>query len=162
MKTIYDFSVKKSNQQLQSLQDYQDKVLLIVNTASKCGLTPQFEGLQQLYETYKAKGVEILGFPCDQFNNQEYEQIDETLQFCQVNYGVTFPIYAKVDVNGNNEDPLFTFLKDQQKGLFSKAIKWNFTKFLINQNGQVIKRYAPSVSPNKIEKDIKRLIDDKG
>ncbi|WP_456275170.1 glutathione peroxidase [Bacillus sp. AK128] len=158
MKTVYDFTVKSTKNEDHSLRKYEDKVLLIVNTASKCGLTPQFEGLQKLYEKYNPQGFEILGFPCDQFNDQEYDDIDETVEYCQINYGVSFPMHAKIDVNGDNEDPLFTYLKEQKKGLLSKAIKWNFTKFLVDRNGNVLKRYAPSVLPSKIEKDLKKLI----
>ncbi|MFC4319992.1 glutathione peroxidase [Litchfieldia salsa] len=157
MKTVYDFTVKLKNGQEQSLKEYEGKPLIIVNTASKCGLTPQFKGLQDLYEKYNDQGLEILGFPCDQFNNQEFDNIEETTQFCQMNYGVTFPIFAKVDVNGNNADPLFAYLKDQKKGLLAKAIKWNFTKFLIDENGQVIERYSPTTQPEKIEEDLLKL-----
>ena len=158
MKSIYDFQVKKANGEVQSLKEYEGKTLLIVNTASKCGLTPQFEGLQKIYEQYKEQGLEILGFPCDQFNNQEYDNIEETTQFCQKNYGVNFPIFAKIDVNGDNEDPLFTFLKEQKKGVLSSKIKWNFTKFLVDRNGQVIERYAPTTEPAKIEQDLQKWL----
>lgn len=158
MKTVYDFTVRKTNGDEKSLRDFEGKPLLIVNTASKCGLTDQFKGLQELYDKFNDNGLEILGFPCSQFNNQEYDNIEETTQFCQLNYGVSFPMFAKVDVNGNNEDPLFTFLKEQKKGVLSKEIKWNFTKFLIDKNGQVIKRYAPTTEPVKIEKDITKLL----
>lgn len=158
MTTVYDFSVKMTNGTMKSLQDYQGKPLLIVNTASKCGLTPQFKGLQELYEKYQEQGLEILGFPCDQFNNQEFDNIEETTQFCQMNYGVTFPIFAKIDVNGDHTDPLFAFLKEQKKGLLMKNIKWNFTKFLVDANGHVVERYAPTTEPNKIEDDIKKVI----
>ena len=154
MGNIYEFEVKKPNGTTQSLRDFEGKTLLIVNTASKCGLAPQFKGLQNLYEKFNSHGFEVLGFPSDQFNNQEYDDINETTQFCQVNYGVTFPMYAKIDVNGDNADPLFHYLTTEQKGLLSKKIKWNFTKFLINKNGQVVERYAPTTSPEKIEKDI--------
>jgi glutathione peroxidase len=157
MKTIYDFTVKMTNGEEKFLKDYQGKPLIIVNTASKCGFTPQFKGLQELFETYKDRGLEILGFPCDQFNNQEFDNIEETTQFCQLNYGVTFPIFAKIDVNGENTDPLFTFLKEQKKGLLSKNIKWNFTKFLVDQNGQVVERYAPTTEPIKMENDLIQL-----
>ena len=158
MQTVYDFQVKKVNGELLSLKEYEGKTLLIVNTASKCGLSPQFEGLQKLYEQYKEQGLEILGFPCDQFNNQEYDNIEETTQFCQRNYGVSFPIFAKIDVNGDNEDPLFTFLKEQKKGILSNKIKWNFTKFLVDSNGQVIERYAPTTEPTKIKQDIEKWL----
>lgn len=158
MNTVYDFHVNKPNGEVISLKEYEGKVLLIVNTASKCGLTPQFEGLQQLYDRYKSQGLEILGFPCAQFNNQEFENIDETTQFCQLNYGVTFPMFAKIDVNGEKEDPLFTFLKEQKKGLLSKNIKWNFTKFLIDSKGHVVERFAPTTEPAKIEEKLKHLL----
>lgn len=158
MTTVYDFTVKMTNGQEKSLKEYEGKPLLIVNTASKCGLTPQFKGLQELYEKYNGQGLEILGFPCDQFNNQEFDNIDETTQFCQLNYGVTFPIFGKIDVNGENTDPLFSFLKEQKKGILSKNIKWNFTKFLIDQNGQVVERYAPTTEPLKMEGDLEKLL----
>ncbi|WP_318503381.1 glutathione peroxidase [Bacillus sp. T3] len=157
MTTVYDFSVKKPNGELKSLVEFEGKTLLIVNTASKCGLTPQFKGLQELYDKYKEHGLEILGFPCDQFNNQEFANINETTEFCQLNYGVTFPMFAKIDVNGENAEPLFNFLKEQKKGVLSKNIKWNFTKFLIDSKGQVIERYAPTTTPSKIEDDLVRL-----
>lgn len=158
MTTIYDFEVKKTNGELKSLKEYEGKPLIIVNTASKCGLTPQFKGLQELYEKYKDSGVEILGFPCDQFNNQEFDNIEETTEFCQLNYGVSFPIFAKIDVNGDNTDPLFAYLKEQKKGILSKNIKWNFTKFLVDRNGQVVERYAPTTEPGKIEDDLTKLL----
>lgn len=154
MNSVYDFEMKMTNGLRKPLKDYEGKVLLIVNTASKWGLTPQFAGLQNLYEKYKDRGLEILGFPCSQFNNQEFENIEETTQFCQMNYGVSFPIFAKIDVNGENEDPLFTFLKDQKKGVLSKNIKWNFTKFLVDRNGNVVERYAPTTEPEKIEEKL--------
>ena len=158
MRTVYDFEVKKTNGELKSLKEYEGKPLIIVNTASKCGLTPQFKGLQELYEKYKDSGVEILGFPCDQFNNQEFDNIEETTEFCQLNYGVSFPIFAKIDVNGDNTDPLFAYLKEQKKGILSKNIKWNFTKFLVDRNGQVVERYAPTTEPGKIEDDLMKLL----
>ena len=158
MTTVYDFEVKKTNGELKSLKEYEGKPLIIVNTASKCGLTPQFKGLQERYEKYKDSGVEILGFPCDQFNNQEFDNIEETTEFCQLNYGVSFPIFAKIDVNGDNTDPLFAYLKEQKKGILSKNIKWNFTKFLVDRNGQVVERYAPTTEPEKIEDDLTKLL----
>lgn len=158
MSTVYDFSIKKTNGEVLSLQDYAGKVLLIVNTASKCGLTPQFEQLQELYAKYQDKGLVILGFPCDQFNNQEFENIEETTQFCQVNYGVTFPIFAKVDVNGDSADPLFKYLKEQKRGLLTRKIEWNFAKFLIDAEGKVVKRYASTTAPSKFEGDIVALL----
>ncbi|MBU9713622.1 glutathione peroxidase [Evansella tamaricis] len=158
MGNVYQFDVIKPNGHVQSLKEFEGKALLIVNTASKCGLTPQFKGLQELYLKYKDQGLEILGFPCDQFNNQEFEDIEETTSFCQVNYGVTFPIFAKIDVNGENEDPLFSFLKNEKKGVLSNKIKWNFTKFLINREGEVVERYAPTTEPEKLEKDLLNLL----
>lgn len=158
LNSVYDFTVKKPSGDDVSLKSFNAKALLIVNTASKCGLTPQFKGLQELYEKYNEQGLQILGFPCDQFNNQEFDDIDETTQFCQLNYGVSFPMFAKVDVNGDNEEPLFTFLKTKKKGLLTKNIKWNFTKFLVDENGQVVERYAPTTEPANIEKDIQRLL----
>ncbi|MDQ0272513.1 glutathione peroxidase [Cytobacillus purgationiresistens] len=158
MATVFDFEVKKTNGEIKALKDYEGKPLLIVNAASKCGLTPQFKGLQELYDKYEDQGLEILGFPCSQFNNQEFENIDETTEFCQVNYGVSFPMFAKIDVNGDNADPLFAFLKDEKKGVLSKNIKWNFTKFLIDQHGNVVDRYAPTTEPSKIEEDIAKLL----
>jgi len=154
VETLYDLTVKKTNGEEQALKKYEGKVVLIVNTASHCGLAGQFKELQELYDKYNEQGLEILGFPCGQFNNQEFDNINETTQFCQLNYGVTFPMFAKVDVNGENEDPLFTFLKNQKKGLLSKNIKWNFTKFLVDKKGRVLERYAPTVEPKKIEKEI--------
>jgi len=156
--SIYNFTVQLPNGTEKSLNEYEGKPLIIVNTASKCGLTPQFKGLQELYDIYKDQGLEILGFPCDQFNNQEFDNIEETTQFCQMNYGVTFTMFAKIDVNGDHADPLFTFLKEQKKGVLSKNIKWNFTKFLIDGNGQVVERYAPTTDPAKMEEDIIKVL----
>ncbi|GIP18024.1 glutathione peroxidase [Paenibacillus montaniterrae] len=156
--SIYNFEVKDTKGELRSLKDYEGKVVLIVNTASKCGFTPQFEGLQQLYNKYAERGLVILGFPCSQFNNQEFETIDETTQFCQMNYGVTFPMFAKIDVNGEHADPLFSYLKEQKRGLLSRKIEWNFTKFLVDRQGQVVKRFAPTTAPEKLEQDIVRLL----
>jgi glutathione peroxidase len=154
MTNVYDFTVKLTNGNQKELSDYEGKPLIIVNTASKCGFTPQFKGLQELYDKYQDRGLEILGFPCDQFNNQEFDNIEETTEFCQINYGVKFAIFAKIDVNGENADPLFTFLKDQKKGILSKNIKWNFTKFLVDSRGNVVERYAPTTDPIKIEEDL--------
>lgn len=156
--SIYDFSVKRTDGTEQSLKDFEGNVMVIVNTASKCGFTPQFKELQSLYENYKDQGLMVLGFPSSQFNNQEFDQIDETLSFCQVNYGVTFPMYGKVDVKGSDADPLFKFLTSEKKGLLNEEIKWNFTKFLIDRNGKVIKRYAPQTNPKKMEEDIQSLL----
>ena len=158
MKTVYDFTVKKPNGQEQSLRNYEGKPMLIVNTASKCGLTPQFKGLQEVYDEYHEQGLEILGFPCGQFNDQEFDNIEETTEFCQLNYGVSFPMFAKIDVNGAKADPLFAFLKEQKGGVLTKDIKWNFTKFLVDRNGQVVKRYAPTTEPEKIKSDLDELL----
>ncbi|WML28614.1 glutathione peroxidase [Neobacillus sp. OS1-32] len=158
METVYDFTVKMTDGNEKSMREYEGKILLIVNTASKCGFTPQFEGLQKLYEKYKEQGFVVLGFPCDQFKNQEFSNINETLQFCQKKYGVTFPMFAKIDVNGEKEHPLYTFLKDQKGGLLSKNIKWNFTKFLVDRNGKVVERYSPTTKPSKIEEDIVSIL----
>ncbi|MNW50165.1 hypothetical protein D3C74_276100 [compost metagenome] len=158
MSTVYAFQVKMPNGQEKSLKEYEGKPIVVVNTASKCGFTPQFGGLQELYDKYKEQGLVVLGFPCDQFNNQEYDNIEETTQFCQLNYGVTFPMFAKVDVNGKNEEPLFAFLKEQKGGVLGSRIKWNFTKFLVDRHGTVIKRYAPTDDPNKIEQDLIKLL----
>lgn len=161
MKTISEFDVEKPTGDHASLSDYAGDVLLIVNTASSCGFTPQFEELQQLYDTYKDKGLTILGFPCDQFNNQEFDDIEETLEFCQANYGVTFPMFAKIDVKGNDAHPLFRFLQKETKGILSETIKWNFTKFLVDRQGNVINRYAPVTKPKKFEKDIVKALENK-
>lgn len=158
MGSIYDFEVKKANGEMLSLKEYEGKPLLIVNTASKCGFTPQFGGLQELYEEYKDQGLTVLGFPCDQFNDQEFDNIDETTEFCQVNYGVTFPIFAKVDVNGDHADPLFSHLTSEKKGMLSKKVKWNFTKFLVDRDGKVVDRYAPQTAPEKLAEDVEKLL----
>jgi len=156
--TIYQYDVKDTKGELHSLRDYEGKVVLIVNTASKCGFTPQFEGLQQLYNKYAERGLVILGFPCSQFNNQEFEDLDETMQFCQLNFGVTFPMFAKVDVNGDQADPLFKYLKEQKRGILTRKIEWNFTKFLIDRQGHVVKRFASTTTPAKLEADIEALL----
>ncbi len=159
MSSIYDFSAQTVSGQKQALSDYKGKVLLVVNTASKCGFTPQFAGLEELYERYKDKGLEILGFPCNQFANQDPGSNEEIQEFCQLNYGVTFPMFGKVDVNGGDAHPIFKFLKKEAPGaLGSQRIKWNFTKFLIDSEGNVLKRYAPTDKPKAIEKDIAKLL----
>ena len=155
---IYDFTVEKPNGNKVSLQEFKDRPLLIVNTASKCGFTPQFKGLQELYNKYEDKGFTVLGFPCDQFMNQEFGEINETLNFCQANYGVTLPMFAKIDVRGENAHPLFVFLTSRQKGLLTNEVKWNFTKFLVDLEGKVVKRYAPQTFPSKIEPDLQQLL----
>lgn len=155
---FYDFRAKKMNGQEVRMENYREKVVLVVNTASKCGLTPQFKDLEALHKEFKGKGLEILGFPCNQFAKQDSGSNEEIHEFCQLNYGVTFTMFEKIDVNGKNTHPLFQHLKSQARGFLSKEIKWNFTKFLIDRNGNVIKRYAPTVSPTKIKKDIERLL----
>jgi glutathione peroxidase len=158
MTSLQDFEAKTISGADQRLGDYLGKVVLVVNTASKCGFTPQFTGLEKLHEDFKAEGLVVLGFPCDQFANQEFADDAETAQFCQLNYGVTFPMFAKIDVNGKQAHPLFTWLRSEQGGVLGDAIKWNFTKFLINREGQVVKRFAPTVEPAEIEADIRALL----
>lgn len=156
---IYGFKGVTMQGKEVSLADFKGKVLLIVNTASKCGFTPQFKGLESLYKEYKDKGVEVLGFPCNQFGHQDPGSNDEINQFCELNYGVSFPMFQKVDVNGDSAHPLFKYLKEQAPGLLgTQAIKWNFTKFLVDQNGKVVDRYAPTDTPEKIAKDIAKLL----
>ncbi|UEL49126.1 glutathione peroxidase [Terrisporobacter hibernicus] len=155
---FYNFKANKMNGQEVSMSDYKGKVVLVVNTASKCGLTQQFEGLEALYKEYKDQGLEILGFPCNQFANQEKGSNEEIHEFCQLNYGVSFTMFEKIDVNGKNAHPLYKYLKNEAKGLLSKEIKWNFTKFLIDSEGNIVKRYAPTVEPLKIKDDIENLL----
>jgi glutathione peroxidase len=156
---IYNFSAVNMQGKDVSLSDFKGKVLLIVNTASKCGFTPQFEGLEALYQQYKGEGLEVLGFPCNQFGGQDPGSNQEILHFCQANYGVTFPMFEKVDVNGDNAHPLYKYLKKQAPGIMGTgAIKWNFTKFLVDRNGNVIDRYAPADAPEKFAKDIADLL----
>lgn len=157
MENIYDFVVQKSNGEDYKLEEYKGKVMLIVNTASECGFTPQFEGLQALYEKYKDQGFVILGFPCNQFGGQEPGSGAEANQNCKINYGVTFPIHEKVDVKGENQHPLFRYLTDAAKGMLSEKIKWNFTKFLVDRDGNVVSRFSPQKKPAQIEKDIEKL-----
>jgi len=153
---LYDFSAKLNNGTDRSLSDYKGKVLLIVNTASECGFTPQYKGLQELYAKYHHRGLEVLGFPCDQFGHQEPGSDAEIQSFCELNYGVTFPIFSKIEVNGTSAHPLYKFLKDEKGGLLGDALKWNFTKFLINKQGDVVERFAPVTKPEKITADIER------
>lgn len=155
---FYELEVKKMNGQVVKMEQYKGNVILVVNTASKCGLTPQFKELEELYQNYHAEGLEILGFPCNQFAKQDSGTNEEIHEFCQLNYGVTFTMFEKIQVNGANAHPLYQFLKQEAKGVFSSEIKWNFTKFLIDRHGNVIKRYAPTVKPSKIEEDIKKLL----
>ncbi|WP_053038198.1 glutathione peroxidase [Staphylococcus haemolyticus] len=158
MENIYDFVVQKSNGEDYKLEEYKGKVMLIVNTASECGFTPQFEGLQALYEKYKDQGFVILGFRCNQFGGQEPGSGAEANQNCKINYGVTFPIHEKVDVKGENQHPLFRYLTDAAKGMLSEKIKWNFTKFLVDRDGNVVSRFSPQKKPAQIEKDIEKLL----
>lgn len=159
MAGIYDFQVTNIKGEQVDLQDYKGKVLLIVNTASKCGFTPQFEGLEKLYEKYKDQGLEVLGFPCNQFLKQDPGSNDEIAEFCSLNYGVSFPMFAKIDVNGPETHPLYAYLKQEAKGVLgSEKIKWNFTKFLVNREGQVQKRYAPNTEPKDMAKDVEALL----
>ena len=158
-KTVYDFSCATTGGKKKSLADYKGKVLLVVNTASKCGFTPQFAGLEEMYEKYKDDGLEILGFPCNQFGKQDPGSNDEIMEFCQLNYGVSFPMFGKIEVNGSGADPLFQYLKKEAPGaLGTQGIKWNFTKFLIDPAGKVVKRYAPKDTPKAIAKDIEKLL----
>lgn len=153
--SIYDFEVKTIRGESITMDAFRNKLLLIVNVASKCGFTKQYEGLEALYQKYKDKGLVVLGFPCNQFLNQEPLSEDEIKSFCSLTYGVTFPMFAKIDVNGENAHPLYTYLKEAKKGLFgSEAIKWNFTKFLVDKTGHVIDRYAPATKPESLEVDI--------
>jgi glutathione peroxidase len=158
MKSIYDFSVKTSQGTEKTLEGYKGKVMLVVNTASKCGFTPQYADLQKLYDKYHEKGLEILAFPCDQFAHQEPGTDEEIQSFCQMNYGVTFPVFSKIDVNGKNAHPLFEYLREQKKSLLGDAIKWNFTKFLIDRQGNFVDRYAPSLNPAEISPKLEKLL----
>ena len=159
MTTIADFTVTTNRGEALDLKDKLGSVLLVVNTASKCGFTPQYDGLEKLYETYRDRGFEVLGFPCNQFGGQEPGNADEIAEFCKVNFGVTFPLMQKVDVNGSAASPLFDWLKAEAPGVLgTRAIKWNFTKFLIDREGNVVKRYGPSDTPESIAKDIETLL----
>lgn len=153
--SVYDFTAKNIKNEDIPLSNYQGKVLLIVNTASKCGYTPQYTGLEELHQKYSGQGLEILGFPCNQFGGQEPGTETEIQEFCSLNFGVTFPLFAKVDVNGANAHPLYSYLKEEAPGILgTEGIKWNFTKFLVDRHGQVVKRYAPGDTPAQIEKDL--------
>lgn len=159
MTSVYDFTMDRLNGKPQPLEDYKGKVLLVVNTASKCGFTPQFEGLEALYKDLKEKGLEILGFPCNQFGKQDPGSDDEIGEFCQINYGVSFPMFSKIEVNGDGAAPLYKHLKAVKPGMLgTKGIKWNFTKFLIDQDGNVVKRFAPADKPSAIRKEIEKLL----
>jgi glutathione peroxidase len=156
--SIYDFQVKTASNEEKSLAGYRKKVLLIVNVASKCGFTPQYEGLQQLYEKYHEQGLEVLGFPTNQFLAQEPGTDEEIQQFCQQNYGVTFPVFAKIEVNGSGAHPLYQYLTKEAPGFLGGAIKWNFTKFLVDRDGEIAKRYAPNTEPEKLTEKIEELL----
>lgn len=155
---IYDFEAVTLQQKVVSLGDYRGKTVIVVNTASKCGLTPQYEGLENLYKKYKDRGLIVLGFPCNQFGNQEPGQSSDIESFCQLNYGVSFPIFEKVDVNGANAHPLFVYLKSKLGGIFGSSIKWNFTKFIIDKNGNPVKRFSPYTKPEKMESFLKKIL----
>lgn len=156
--SFYDLKVNTPAGETISMAEYKDKAVLIVNTATKCGFTPQLKGLEKLHQTYGKDGLVILGFPCNQFANQEPETNDTIEEVCKLNHGVTFQLTEKVDVNGENEHPVFTYLKENLGGILGSKIKWNFTKFLISPKGEPIKRYAPITKPSKIEKDISKLL----
>ena len=156
--TIYDFSVTAQDGTTKSLADYRGKVLLVVNTATGCGFTPQYVGLQKLYDDYRDQGFEILDFPCNQFGNQAPGSDDEIHEFCVGRFSMTFPQFSKIDVNGENEDPLYTWLKSQKGGMGGKKIKWNFTKFLVDREGHVVARFAPTKTPEQIESRITAIL----
>lgn len=155
---FYNLEAAKINGEMVSMSEYKGQTIIIVNTASKCGFTPQFEGLEKLYEKYKGQGLVILGFPCNQFGKQEPGVGEEIQEFCQINYGVTFPIFDKVDVNGSNTHPIFKYLKSNLGGFLGSRIKWNFTKFVIDKNGKPIKRFGPTTKPEDMESFIKFLM----
>lgn len=159
MAAIYDFSVKDIHGKEQKLDRYRNKVVLVVNVASKCGFTPQYKGLEALYEKMHSRGLEVLGFPCNQFGAQEPGSEQEIEQFCELNYGVTFPLFGKIDVNGDDTAPLYQYLKKARPGLLgTEAIKWNFTKFLVDRKGNVVERYGSNVEPAAIAGDIEKLL----
>ncbi len=159
MSNVYDFKAEKLEGGEQSLSEYEGKVLLIVNTASKCGFTPQFDGLEKVFEKYKDQGLVVLGFPCNQFASQDPASNSEIGEFCQRNYGVSFPMFAKIDVNGSNAHPLYKYLTKEAKGLLgTEAVKWNFTKFLVGRDGNVIDRYATATKPEAMTKDIEKAL----
>ncbi|WP_415837368.1 glutathione peroxidase [Staphylococcus arlettae] len=158
MMNIYDINVQMPDGSCYTLDKYKGQVMLIVNTASECGFTPQFEDLQALYEEYKDQGFVILGFPCNQFGGQEPGTGEEATQNCKINYGVTFPIHEKIDVKGENQHPLYKFLTEAQNGFFNEKIKWNFTKFLVDREGNVINRFSPQKKPNQFKQDIETLL----
>ena len=156
--TFYQFAAISLQGKEINMDIYKGKVILVVNTASKCGLTPQYEGLENLYEKYKEKGLVILGFPCNQFGNQEPGTDKEISEGCLINYGVSFPMFSKIDVNGDTAHPIYKYLKNRLPGLFGTKIRWNFAKFLIDSNGIPVKRYSPTTKPEQLEKDIEKLL----
>ncbi len=158
MDNIYQFTAKSLQGKEVNLKDYEGKTVLIVNTASKCGLTPQFEGLEKLYGKYRDKGLVILGFPCNQFANQEPGDEKQISEGCLINYGVSFPMFSKIEVNGENAHPLYKFLKKKLPGFLGSKIKWNFTKFLVDKNGKPVKRFAPVTKPEKIDKYLEKVL----
>ncbi|EFO87423.1 MULTISPECIES: glutathione peroxidase [Acinetobacter] len=160
MTNIYQFEAELLEGENKSFSDYEGKVLLIVNTASKCGFTPQFAGLEKVYEKYKDQGLEVLGFPCNQFGGQDPGTNEQIGAYCQRNYGVSFPMFAKVNVKGPEAHVIFRYLTNNSKGILGSGIKWNFTKFLINKKGEVINRYAPTTKPEDIEQDIEKALAD--
>jgi glutathione peroxidase len=156
--TVSEFQVKLADGSTQDLSSHLGKVLLIVNTASKCGFTPQYEGLEKLHQEFKDKGLEILAFPCNQFGNQEPGDADEIRNFCSLNYDVSFPLMGKIEVNGNDADPLWKYLKSEKSGLLGSRIKWNFTKFLVDREGNVVGRFGPAVKPEQLKSEIEALL----
>ena len=156
--TIHDLTATRNDGKEQPLSAYKGKVLLVVNTASQCGFTPQYQGLQALYQRHQAEGLEILGFPCDQFGHQEPGGDAEIATFCERNFGVTFPLFKKIEVNGPGTHPVFVHLKKAASGLLGQGIKWNFTKFLVDREGRVVDRFAPATTPEKLEADIEKLL----
>jgi glutathione peroxidase len=157
--SIYAFTAESLGGESVNLDTFRDKVVLIVNVASECGFTPQYKGLQELYARFAGRGFDVLGFPCNQFGKQEPGDAAQIGSFCEKNYGVTFPMFAKIDVNGANAHPLYKFLKDKEPGMLGiEAIKWNFTKFLVDRNGQVVRRYAPTTKPDAIADDVEKLL----
>jgi glutathione peroxidase len=156
--TIHDFTATTIDGETQPLSEFAGRTLLVVNVASKCGFTPQYEGLEALYERYRDEGLTVLGFPCDQFGHQEPGDEAEIKEFCSLNYGVTFPMFAKIDVNGDDAHPLYQWLRSQKSGVLGNRIKWNFTKFLVDRDGNVVKRYASTTKPEKLAADIEKAL----
>nr|WP_321414260.1 glutathione peroxidase [uncultured Allomuricauda sp.] len=155
---FYEFEAERMDGTPVSMEKYKGKTIMVVNTASKCGLTPQYEGLETLYKNYKDQGLVILGFPCNQFGNQEPGNADDIKEFCQVNYGVSFPMFAKIDVNGSGAHPIFKYLKSELTGLLGGRIKWNFTKFVIDKTGEPVKRFAPMTKPSAMESYLQKIL----